>query len=290
MSDKYLLIPHLEILNANAASTPYIIGFPTMTAWLGMAHALERSMRDTDVFAGVRLPRMAVSCHRCDLQVFRDENNRYDAIIGTRNPLKMKGSEVAVAPFVETARCHLDVSLLIEVEGLEEKSFKAFETAAEMKIQRLKAAGGDIISNSGQRNRCRLYVIEEDDDVTRQKLTGRLMLGHVLIDRRDLLAQREGQDSLDCLLDVLQGVRPSDGWVVPITVGFRDLSGKIKVKNQRSYEHEHHFAEPLVSLGEFIIPYRLSLKEMMWEYRVDKAKGLYICHNEGKLAGNACGG
>ncbi len=283
MSDMYLLIPHLQILNANAASTPYTIGFPAMTAWLGLVHALERSVRGREEFAGVRLPRMAVSCHSCDLQVFMDKNNRKASIIGTRNPLKMKGSEAVTAPFIEEARCHLDVSLLVEVEGLEEKGLKAFEEAVSMEVPCLKAAGGDIISSSIRRNRCRVYIAPEDDDITRQKLKGRLMPGHMLIDRQDLLAQRGGQDSLDCLLDVLQGARPSDGWVVPIAVGFRDLSGELAVKNQRSFDYEHHFAEPLVSLGEFIIPYRLgSLSEMMWEYRYDKAEGLYICHNAGK--------
>ena len=32
---KVLLIPHVKILNANALSSPYTIGFPAMTAWLG---------------------------------------------------------------------------------------------------------------------------------------------------------------------------------------------------------------------------------------------------------------
>ncbi len=40
-----LLIPRIKIHNANALSSPYTIGFPAMTAWLGAVHALERKMK-----------------------------------------------------------------------------------------------------------------------------------------------------------------------------------------------------------------------------------------------------
>ncbi|HNL81302.1 MAG TPA: type I-F CRISPR-associated protein Csy2, partial [Agitococcus sp.] len=39
---RFLLIPHIKIHNANAMSSPYTIGFPAMTAWLGAVHALQR--------------------------------------------------------------------------------------------------------------------------------------------------------------------------------------------------------------------------------------------------------
>lgn len=39
-----LLIPYIKIQNANALSSPYTIGFPAMTAWLGAVHALQRQL------------------------------------------------------------------------------------------------------------------------------------------------------------------------------------------------------------------------------------------------------
>ncbi len=46
MSSTYILkLPHIKIQNANALSSPYTIGFPAMTAWLGFMHALERKLR-----------------------------------------------------------------------------------------------------------------------------------------------------------------------------------------------------------------------------------------------------
>ncbi|MGL5336624.1 MAG: type I-F CRISPR-associated protein Csy2, partial [Enterovibrio sp.] len=39
-----LILPHLKIHNANALSSPFTIGFPAMTAWLGFMRALERKL------------------------------------------------------------------------------------------------------------------------------------------------------------------------------------------------------------------------------------------------------
>ena len=41
-----ILIPHIKIQNANALSSPFTIGFPAMTAWLGAVHALERKINE----------------------------------------------------------------------------------------------------------------------------------------------------------------------------------------------------------------------------------------------------
>ncbi|URE77392.1 type I-F CRISPR-associated protein Csy2 [Providencia stuartii] len=40
-----LKLPHLKVHNANALSSPFTIGFPAMTAWLGFMHALELKLR-----------------------------------------------------------------------------------------------------------------------------------------------------------------------------------------------------------------------------------------------------
>ncbi|PUZ78445.1 type I-F CRISPR-associated protein Csy2, partial [Acinetobacter baumannii] len=54
----FLLIPHLKLHNANAMSSPYTIGFPAMTAWLGAVHALQRKLQTKD--CDVALTKVAV--------------------------------------------------------------------------------------------------------------------------------------------------------------------------------------------------------------------------------------
>ena len=63
-------------------------------------------------------------------------------------------------------------------------------------------------------------------------------------------------------------------------VGFKDLTGKMNVANQRDDGYEHHFVEPLVTLGEFIMPYQCeNIDSLMWYYDYDKVNGLYLCRN-----------
>ena len=295
----YFLVPKLRIQNANAASSPYTVGFPAMTAWLGMVHALQRLIQRHDPLQQIRLSRTAVVCHNCELQVFNDKENYYGALIGTANPLKKskKTGEFERPPFVEEARCHLTVSLLMEVESLNGTDVEIFEETVRQELPRLKAASGDILAKPEECKRWKIYYADEYDEKDERKILAQLMPGYAIIQRGDLLKHSDDVDALDSLLDVLkiryqanadeQGkiswrrekVVPN-GWLVPIAVGFRDLSGEMKVQGQRSYDYEHHFVEPLVAIGEFVMPYRCdSLKDILWEYQYDEQAGLYICQN-----------
>ncbi len=303
VSAKYLVIPHLHIQNANAASSPYTVGFPAMTAWLGMIHALQRRLQKNEVLRKISLPRMGISCHACDMQIFSDRDNYYGYLIGTANPLKKskKTGEFERPPFVEEARCHLEISLLVEVAGFAGDIEENFLQAVCQELPRLKAAGGDIILQAGECEQWQVITVRDDDEQAERRIKRLLMPGYVLKERQDLMKPVADKDALDNLLEALQveytadrGVDGkvtvwqrkkvlADGWLVPIAVGFRDLSSKIKVEGQRSYDYEHHFVEPLVTIGEFLMPYRLnSLREMLWEYEYEAADGLYLCHNMGK--------
>lgn len=303
MSAKYLVIPHLHIQNANAASSPYTVGFPAMTAWLGMIHALQRRLQKNEVLRKISLPRMGISCHACDMQIFSDRDNYYGYLTGTANPLKKskKTGEFERPPFVEEARCHLEISLLVEAAGLEGGLEENFLQAVCQELPRLKAAGGDIILQAGECEQWQVITVRDDDEQAERRIKRLLMPGYVLKERQDLMKIVAGRDALDNLLGALQVEYTvdkdkegkvtgwqrkkvlADGWLVPIAVGFRDLSSKIKVEGQRSYDYEHHFVEPLVTIGEFLMPYRLnSLREMLWEYEYEAEDGLYLCHNVGR--------
>ena len=112
----FLLISHLKLHNANAMSSPYTIGFPAMTAWLGAVHALQRKLQTKT--CDVALTKVAISCHEFNLQTYKGQGDFVHSIIGTANPLDKDGSRPA---FIEEARCHLEVSLLIEIENLSKK-------------------------------------------------------------------------------------------------------------------------------------------------------------------------
>jgi CRISPR-associated protein Csy2 len=282
-----LLIPKIHIHNANALSSPDTIGFPAMSAWLGGTHALERKLKNMG-YAEICFKSMAVVCHHIDLQTYKGSGDYVHSIIATGNPLDKNGDRPS---FIEEARCHLTVSLVIECENLGIINYDEFILSVNLLVNgKLKLAGGDILTNAAPE------LIEVDDEASTRKLLRRLMPGYCLIERRDLMKQsmEEGVDCIDALLDHIKvtfsseinedgtiewtSSRKENGWIVPIATGFHGITELGEAENQRDPETPHRFAESIVTLGEFVMPYRIkNLDEMLWNYNVDLNNNLYIC-------------
>lgn len=65
---------------------------------------------------------------------------------------------------------------------------------------------------------------------------------------------------------------------MPIATGFQGISEIGTAKNQRDPHTPHRFAESLVTLGEFVMPYRITnLDDMLWQTHVDLEQNLYLC-------------
>ena len=122
------------------------------------------------------------------------------------------------------------------------------------------------------------------------------MPGYFIKERRDLMlnSMKEGRYALDALLDHLKVTnsckkdekgnvywvqeRKCPGWIVPIATGFQGITAIKKVSGQRDFNTPHRFAEAVVTLGEFVMPYRIQkLDEMLWRYHVSPDKNLYLC-------------
>lgn len=282
-----LILPHLKIHNANALSSPFTIGFPAMTAWLGFVHALERKLSQAGL-SDLMLHSAAVVSHRCDVQTHKGEGDFVHSIIGTANPLDKDGSRSA---FIEEARCHLDVSLVIEWSGNEEQVQQPeFTLQLQAVIATMKVAGGDVLS-FGKPSVKSVITQEDTAQVLRQ-----LMPGYVLIERRDLMidAMQQGDDAIDALLGYLtvhhhceqledQSVvwhsqRKTSGWIVPIATGFQGISPLGEAKNQRDPSVPHRFAESVVTLGEFVMAHKIKhLDDILWQYHPDLENDLYLC-------------
>ena len=297
MNRNFLLIPHLKIHNANAFSSPYTIGFPAMTAWLGAIHAIQRALWQNG-FAEVNLLGTAISCHEINLQTYKGDGDYTYSVVGTANPLNKDGTRPA---FVEEPRCHLEVSLLVEYQGLNPDNREKFTQFIDGQLQKMKFAGGDVLSVKP----VKLEIVDEEDENYEfglRKLLRCLMLGHVLIERRDLMQksmQEEGLDALYSLLSYLKinhrctdknegeekakwfASKKAQGWLVPIAIGFQGISPLGFAMNQRDKNTPHRFAESVVTLGEFIMPYRINnLDDILWQYHVDR--DLYLCQTNKK--------
>ncbi|CAB1064925.1 CRISPR-associated protein, Csy2 family [Olavius sp. associated proteobacterium Delta 1] len=302
---RILLLPHIKVHNANALSSPFTIGFPAMTAWLGAVHAIQRKVNGS-FLKGVLFSRGAVISHSLDLHTYKGPDDFIFSIIGTGNPLVEKKKRKKGEPweqferpaFIEEARCHLDVSLLIEYSGINKDDEKGLiEQVAHHLNASIKIAGGDILSFQEPR----LYRIEEGNDNELRALTRKLMPGYAIIERRELMidAMQQGQDALDALIDYLAiqnrcerdyagnvtwtSHRKTSGWIVPIATGFHGISELGPAKNQRDPDTPHRFAESVVTLGEFRMPHRIhSLNEILWSYHTDLEKNLYLCQQKSR--------
>lgn len=299
---KILLIPHLRIHNANALSSPFTIGFPAMTAWLGATHALQLKLNERGIT--LTIPATGVVSHQMDLQTYRGSKDFVSSIVGTGNPLEPKSEKgktegnAVRASFIEEARCHLEVSLLIELQGTsQEQEEEIIEQVNHILNSQMKVAGGDIQTFDWPA----IFVIEDGNEADLRRLTRKIMPGYVLIERRDLMveAMQQGQDAMDALIDYVaihhsceqtedgsvlwksrrktQADKPP-GWIVPIATGFHGIRELGQAKNQRDPETPHCFAESLVTLGEFKMPHRFeSITDLLWCYQVDKVNKLYKC-------------
>ncbi len=283
-----LILPHIKIQNANALSSPFTIGFPAMTAWLGFTHALERKLNMAG-FDELMLHSTAVISHQCDLQTYKGREDFVHSIVGTGNPLNKDGKRSA---FIEEARCHLEVSLVIEYEGIDEaKQSKLTETVNNL-VSAMKLAGGDVLELSMPM----IKNLNENDEQETTRLLGQLMPGYVLIERRELMIDemQQGKDGLDAILNYLtvnhfcvetedkqiswHSQRKAAGWFVPIATGFQGISELGLAKNQRDPDTPHRFAESIITLGEFIMANKIKhIDDMLWQYLPDPENDLYLC-------------
>jgi CRISPR-associated protein Csy2 len=300
-----LHIPHLQIHNANALSSPYTIGFPAMTAWMGAVHALQRkltdkessNLKDLKAYPDLRFHGVGVCCHDFDLQTHKGPGDYIYSIVGTGNPLDKSGNRPA---FVEEARCHLKVSLIIECEGIpeqilaDEKEMANFGLIVKHHLHTLKMAGGDILKLKPP------VLVNIDGTDEWESFTRELMPGFILRERCDLVQaamQEHEQDALTALMSYLQvehrceedeegravwsSKRKTPGWLVPIATGFHGISSLGQAASQRDPDTPHRFAESVVTLGEFVMPYRLkTLDDLLWYYHVDLEKNLYLCQQK----------
>ncbi|MGB7344257.1 MAG: type I-F CRISPR-associated protein Csy2 [Pirellulaceae bacterium] len=274
---QYVLLRRLQVRGANALSSSLTYGFPAVTAFMGFGHALQRKLGGGDSNGQVRVNGVGMICHQFEMLDHQDGYSRTLQL--TANPLNEKGER---SSFVEEGRCHMTVSIVLEVEGLTGGQ-RGLDRMGETVFAKMKLAGGDL-----------LVPPQAEFLVDDRKSIRRLMPGHALMDRRSLMvdAMQGGDDALQALHRHLQiqhrsetgadgkvtwtSQRHSLGWIVPIATGFHAISPVGTAAQARDPHTPHRFAESVVTLGEFVMPTRVeSLASLIWRYR--PVGDLYVC-------------
>lgn len=184
-----LLVPHLQVQNANAISSPMTWGFPSITSFVGLMAALERKL---GAAAGLQFNGVGVVCHRFEAQTHRGYTHSFHL---SRNPVRKDGSTAGI---VEEGRIHLDISLVFDVSLSSQMADNAArqqlaQTVADL-LATMRIAGGSVIASHTPRARRALQpqLRLEAEDPQQQaeefaKLSRRLLPGFALVARDDLL-------------------------------------------------------------------------------------------------------
>ena len=309
-----LVLPRLRVQNANAISSPMTWGFPSITAFIGLMHALARRLPSD---SGLEFRGVGVICHDYEAQVTEGGYTR--AFHLTRNPVERDGSTAAI---VEEGRIHLDITLVFLVNlaasrwaetERQQLARKVSNVVAEMRI-----AGGSVLpplpGSPRYVARPELRLLpdaegERSDDFRR--MSRRWLPGFALVARDELLHTRLAQLNktdasatvLDAWLDLsrlnhraTRAVRVEDktgatseaiewvterpkGWTVPIPVGYAALSelhAAGTVGSARDMTTAFRFVESVYSIGQWVSPHRLKdVNDLLWYSQYDDDNGLY---------------
>lgn len=180
-----LILPRLQIQNANAISGPLTWGFPSPTAFTGFAHALERRLRTDSGDLKQGFGGVGIICHRFEPQVSRPAGRRTQVFRLTRNPVGKDGAPTAL---VEEGRAHLEISLVIVVkDGFDDFDGNEWAKTAHHIAQGMRLAGGSVLpAGKGERYEARWQILPDSLNSQKEvfgKLRRRLLPGFALVQR-----------------------------------------------------------------------------------------------------------
>ncbi|WP_417585445.1 type I-F CRISPR-associated protein Csy2 [Nitrincola sp.] len=305
-----LVLPRLQVQNANAISSPLTHGFPSMTAFLGLIWALERKARQAGL--DLELNSVGVICH--SHQELVTEEGFIKSFRLTRNPIDKTGSTAAI---VEEGCIHLELSLVLAVqsESWGDKAQQQQDVAQLIGLlNQMRIAGGVVVPPPQPwLRRYQPWVVNQTgseadmlNEFARSRM--RLLPGFALVARDDLLSQRyqamQAVDPTSSRLDAWlslsrinwhwqpdekgsgawQHDRQGLGWIVPIPVGYgalSELQPAGSVRNARDQSTDFRFVESLFSIGQWVSPHRLKAAEqLLWYADHQPDQGLYRCCND----------
>ena len=292
---RFLLIEKIQVEGANAFSSPYSIGFPQMTSFLGFVHKIERdfnSNNDNKIF----FKKTGVIVYDFNLQSL--ENKTHYALTGQAYSAKYTvKNEIQRPSFIPEPRCDMCVSLLIEYEEeLEEDTDEdEIKDYIDQKLLSLRLCSGNIVNYKT----IKFFAMKNDCLSDHPKLMSTLMPGFCLIERKDLMVENmeKGNDALDALFHFMninysceiikeqngkienfmwKGNKAEKGWIIPLTVGYQKIADGNESCNLRTHGYIHKFVEPIVTLCEFVMPYRIeNINQILWYYQNEN--GIYSC-------------
>lgn len=287
-----LVLPNIKVHNANAWSSPYTAGFPSVCAFGGAVHALQRKYNENG-FGDLEITGFGVISHKFNMRAYRENTYSDLSVISTANPLDKNGNRPS---FVPEIKCEMEISLLCEL-GKNNYDIETLEEIASFLVNgNFRIASGDV-QLKGKPYIVNLNTENVEDEDYNEKIVHKLMPGYALIERRELMIEsmKQGNDALDALLEhiavyaepninsdkiEINRSRKERGWLVPICTGYAAVSNLGKATNSRCIDTPHCFAESMITLGEFKMLHRFqNISSLLWHSIYDENNGTY-CYSQ----------
>ncbi len=249
----YLVIPRIQVRNANAQPAWWMVGPPPMTAYAGFSHALSLALG----LAGCE--GFGVVHH--DIQflgedadwIFRPHQFRAASFIDKSDYSSKNKYALSTQP---TARCHLVVSIVIK---LHEDDAVDLEHLLPKFLRGGRLAGGTIVG----RGKVDLFD-------TLERVIGYIKTGQAIHERQDLMVMQEGdRDMLDVMLRLTDpqarfeakskahaGENEGDkeenalSWLIPSSLGYLAIT-EFRQRRKVRGDLPHAFVEPLVGMVQY---------------------------------------
>lgn len=305
MSNAYIVFERISVQDANCIAG-FTYGFPAITHFLGFSHAISRKL---SVSHNLSLQGCAVICHQHQIHVYQPKGFGDYVFAQSKNPPTTRAKAKETPPIIEEGKMNMTVSLIMACPDLNigrTAEINALKQTLHDLAQQHRLAGGAIEKIAA------VHVFNLDEYKLLRQLKRRLLPGFVLMDRADLLAnhyhalnQQGDVELMDAWLDFsalkyqaqpklkegeleptdttqaewLRMDKPTKGWLVPITNGYKAISPVYpagEVANTRDSTTPVCFVEAVHSVGEWRSLHRIQqVADMLWHYRYEQ--DWYLC-------------
>lgn len=278
----YLLLPRLEVRNANAVSSYWALSPEVVMAARQFGHALARYLGTVPNEAGV-----AIIHHHVEMlgerlpkdRFFRPHQRRGAVFIDPHDYSDKNKHALSMQP---TASMHLRVSLVLR--------FHAGTALDRTRIQRFlhggRLKGGQIVEHG------KIEVVDRESAVL-----DRFHSGYVVVERPDLLHMLEGDsDIVDPFFRALAGIeknsqggaendskvdqKKNHSWLVPAILGYATISD-IRFRPGAREGYPTAYAEPLVGLIQYQSIRKAKQSESLpfWDYHYPEPGVFVVTHD-----------
>lgn len=240
MSSFFIKIP-MTIYSANINGNSHVSGIPSMTSVDGFVHNLERKIKEIDGDFYVNSWAYVIE----DVE-YREGTKRYS---GARNNNAEKGT--INTPMEDEKLAHINQIVIVKVtSSLSLPEFKEFrENGVLDSVLMNMNFGGGTTRFRMPKGHVGVFFYEDLEKCLKSVMPSSLLIE----DRTHIINERkhENESSLDAMIRILNVKTDEEylGYLIPVAIGYYQISDLKIRKNTRKSNMKHMYAEPVIGMA-----------------------------------------